>query len=145
MLPRVEYSVTARTTPDKLWEAFCDLTRLLDAGLYSEATWTEGEPWRAGSRLRYVVQKPIAATISAVVTLVEPPHRVSIINHALGITADQVVTFAKISNGQTRVTMTVEFVGESKDLPPHAVIEAIQLLTGNALDSMLARWKQKQP
>ena len=144
MLPRIEYSVTARTTPDKLWEAFCDLTRLLNRGLYVEAAWTSGEPWHAGSRLRYVLEKPVAATVSGVVTLAEPTHRVSIINHSLGITADQVVTFAMMGNGVTRVTMTMEFAGESKELPPDAVAQALTVVTRDALDSMLVCWQQKQ-
>jgi hypothetical protein len=145
MLPRIEYSVTARTTPDKLWEAFCDLTRLLDRGLYVEAAWTSGKPWNTGSRLRYVLKKPVPATVSGVVTLAEPPYRLSIINHALGITADQVVSFAQLPKGISRVTMTMEFVGESKELPPDAVVQAIELLTHDALDSMLVRWRQTQP
>jgi hypothetical protein len=144
MLPRIEYSVTARTTPDKLWEAFCDLTRLLDRGIYVEAVWTSGEPWHTGSRLRYVLEKPVAATVSGVVTLAEPPHRVSLINHSLGITADQVVTFSAAANGMTKVTMTMEFVGESKELPLDTVVQAIQVVTRDALDSMLVRWRQAQ-
>jgi hypothetical protein len=145
MLPRIEYSVTARTSPEKLWEAFCDLSRLLNRGLYTEATWTSGEPWQTGSRLRYIMEKPVPATVAAVVTLAEPPHRVSIINHALGITADQLVTFRTAANGLTRVTMTMEFVGESKALAPDAVVQALQLVTRDALDSMLACWQKTQP
>ena len=41
------------------------------------------------------------------------------------------------------MTMAMEFVGESKELPRDAVFQAIQLLTRDALDSMLTRWKQK--
>jgi len=145
MLPRVEYSVTARTTPEPLWDAFCDLTRLLHRGIYSEAAWTEGPPWQPGSRLRYVVVKPVAAVVSAVVTFAEPPKRISIINHALGITADQIVTFALAPNGITKVTMTMDFVGESPVLSPQAVADALAFVTRDTLDSMLAHWQQKQP
>jgi hypothetical protein len=144
MLPRVEYSITARTSPEQLWDSFCDLTRLLHRGIYSEAAWTEGPPWQPGSRLRYVVVKPVAAVVSAVVTFVEPPRRVSIINHALGITADQIVTFALAPNGVTKVTMTMDFVGESPVLSPQAVADALTFVTRDALDSMLVRWQQKQ-
>jgi Polyketide cyclase / dehydrase and lipid transport len=143
MLPRVEYSVTAPTTPEQLWDAFCDLTRLLHRGLYSDASWTEGTPWQLGSRLRYVVVKPVAAVVSSVVTFVDPPKRVSIINHGLGVTADQIVTFAPIPNGMTRVTMTVDFVGQSPVLSPQGVADALTFVTRDALDSMLARWQQK--
>lgn len=143
MLPRIEYSVTARATAEQLWEAFCDLSRLLNRGTYIDATWTEGLPWQVGSRVRYTLEKPLAAVIQSVVTSVEPPRRVSIINHSLGITADQIVTFTTFPSGTTRVTMMIEFVGESKELAPQGVMDAINLLTRDALDSMLVRWQEK--
>jgi hypothetical protein len=143
MSPRIDYSVTAPATPEKLWDAFSDLSRLLNRGIYSEAAWTEGKPWEKGSRLRYSVVQPLPATISAVVTLADPPNRATLLNHALGITAEQVVTFTKVGNGLTRVTMTVDFVGTSTALPPPELAEAIRFLTQDALDSMLERWEQK--
>src|ERR1700758_3458665 len=125
MLPRIEYSVSAHAPADQLWEAFCDLSRLLNRGTYTDATWIEGHPWQVGSRVRYTLQKPLAAGIQSVVTSIEPPRRVSIINHSLGITADQIVTFSTFPSGTTRVTMMMEFVGESKELAPQGVMEAI--------------------
>lgn len=145
MLPRVEYSVTAPTAPEQLWDAFCDLSRLLHRGIYSDASWTEGPPWQLGSRLRYVMVKPVAAVVSSVVTFVDPAKRVSIINHALGVTADQIVTFTPLPTRMTRVTMTMDFVGQSHVLSPQGVAEALTFVTRDALDSMLARWHQKQP
>jgi hypothetical protein len=144
MLPRIEYSVTARTSAEQLWEAFCDLSRLLDRGTYTDATWIEGQPWQAGSRVRYRLEKPVAAVISSVITAVEPPRRVSIINHSLGITADQIVTFRAFPSGTTRVTMMIEFVGQSNELAPQTVVDAIEFLTRDALDSMIARWQKTQ-
>ena len=144
MLPRVEYSVTAPAAPEKLWDAFCDLDRLLNRGIYSDASWTEGPPWQAGSRLRYVVVKPVPAVVSSVVTFVDPAKRISIINHALGITADQIVTFVPVPNGNTRVTMTMDFVGSSPVLTPQGVVDALEFVTQDALDSMVTRWQEKQ-
>ena len=143
MLPRIEYSVTAQATAEQLWEAFCDLSRLLNRGTYTDAIWTEGVPWQVGSRVSYRLEKPLPALIQSVVTSVEPPRRVSIINHALGITADQIVTFSTFPSGTTRVTMVIEFVGESKELAPEVVMDAINVLTRDALDSMILRWQEK--
>jgi hypothetical protein len=119
------------------------LTRLLNRGIYREATWIEGLPWQLGSRVRYTVEKPLAAVISSVVTSIDPPRRISIINHSLGITADQIVTFNSFPSGNTRVTMVMEFVGDSSELAPETVAETINFLTRDALDSMIARWQQK--
>jgi hypothetical protein len=140
MLPRVEYSVTARATPEELWRAFSDLSRLLGRGIYSEATWTEGQPWQTGSRLRYVVVQPVQATVSAVVTLSEPPSKVGLLNHALGITAQQLVTFTRMNQGATRVVMTMDFIGDSTSPTPLDVSEALRFFTHDALDTMLAHW-----
>lgn len=143
MLPRIEYSVTARATPEELWEAFCDLSRLLGRGIYSEAAWTAGQPWQTGSRLRYVVTYPVEATVSAVVTLSEPPFKIGLLNHALGITAQQLVTFTRIGRDTTRVVMVMDAVGESTiaiDVP-----EAVRFFTQDALDTMLSRWLESHP
>ena len=143
MESRVEYSVTASATPAQLWEAFCDLTRLLGRDLYSEAAFIDGEPWRVGSRIRYVVERPVKATVSAVVTLCEPAVKVGLLNHALGITAQQLVTFTPLSDS-TRVTMIMDFVGQSTSPIPIDVGETIQFFCKDALDTMLVRWNAKQ-
>lgn len=144
MLPRVEYSVTAQATPEELWEAFCDLSRLLGRGIYSVAAWVEGEPWKIGSRLRYVVAQPVEAEVAAVVTLSERPNKVGLLNHALGVTAQQLVTFSRLGNGTSRVAMVMDFVGESTAPTPLDVREALLFFTRDALDTMLARWQGRQ-
>jgi hypothetical protein len=53
------------------------------------------------------------------------------------------VTFTALPTGNTRVTMTVEFVGQSDVLAPQGVVDTIEFLTRDALDSMLARWQGK--
>jgi hypothetical protein len=142
MLPRVEYSVTAPASPEEVWLAFSDLSRLLGRGIYTEAVWTEGPPWQVGSRLRYVVLQPVKATVSAVVSLSEPPLKVGLINHALGITAQQLVTFSRVKPDTTRVIMTMDFVGESMAPTPIDVGAALRFYTHDALDTMLDRLKE---
>jgi hypothetical protein len=144
MLPRVEYSVTASASLEKVWSAFSDLSRLLGRGIYSEAVWTEGVPWQVGSRLRYVVLHPVPATISAVVTLSEPPLKIGLINHSLGITAQQMVTFSQVTTNTTRVIMTMDFVGESTSPTPIDVAAALRFFTQDALDTMLDQLQENQ-
>jgi hypothetical protein len=143
MLPRVEYSVTARTTPEELWAAFCDLSRLLGRGIYSEATWTGGEPWRTGSRLRYVVIQPVETTVSAVVTQIEPPLKVGLLNHALGVTIQQMVVFTPLKDS-TRVDLVMDAVGQSTAPASFDVTQALTFFARDALDTMLTRWREKQ-
>lgn len=138
MLPRIEYSVVVPVAPENAFRAFCDLSRLLDRGIYEEASWVAGEPWQVGSRIRYVVVKPVEATISAVVISCEPPRSVNVLNHALGVTAEQQVTFTSMPRAGTRVRMSMEFVGQSSELPDKEVRQTIAFFTKDALDTMAA-------
>ena len=144
MESRVEYSVTAHATPVQLWEAFCDLTRLLGRDVYSEAAFIAGEPWSEGSRIRYVIEQPLRAIVSAVVTLCEPSVKLGLLNHALGITAQQQVIFTPLKHDSTRVTMIMDFVGQSTAPIPVDVRATIEFFCKDALDTMVDRWKQKQ-
>ena len=136
MLSRVEYSVTIPVSVDAAFHAFQDFNRLLHRGIYEEASWTEGKPWEVGSRLRYVVIKPVKATISAVVNSSSPPRAISLLNHAFGIVADQQVTFGPDLKGGTRVRMTLEFVGEPTELPESVLQETAAFLGKDALDTL---------
>ena len=103
MLPSVEYSVTVPVPVDVAFHAFQNLDRLLNRGIYEEAAWTEGAPWQVGSRVRYLVVKPVRATISAVVMAISPPRSIDLINHALGVTAEQHISFGPDLKGGTRI------------------------------------------
>jgi hypothetical protein len=138
MLSRVEYSVTVPVTVDVAFKAFLDLDRLLHRGIYTEASWIEGKPWQVGSRLRYVVVRPVETAISAVVTSIVPPREVSLLNHALGVTADQHVYFAPDLNGGVSVRMTMDLVGKSTVLSEKALHDAAVFITKDALDTMVA-------
>jgi hypothetical protein len=144
MLPRFEYSVTIPVSVDAAFHAFQDLNRLLHRGIYEEVSWIEGEPWAVGSRLRYVVSKPVQATISAVVNSSSPPRAISLLNHALGIVADQHVTFGPDLKGGTRVRMTLEFVGEPTELPESVIQEASAFLAKDALDTLATLFDQRR-
>jgi hypothetical protein len=137
MLPRVEYSVAVPVPVDAAFQAFQDLERLLHRGIYDEASWIEGNPWELGSRVRYVVVRPVPTTISAVVTSTSPPRAISLLNHALGVTAEQNVTFGPDLKGGTRVRMTMDFVGESTELSEKALGEAVTFIVKDALDTIV--------
>ncbi len=136
ILPRIEYFVSVPVPAGTAFRAFQNLERLLHRGIYDEVSWIEGAPWQVGSRLRYVVVHPVQATISSVVTSISPPSAVSLLNHALGVTAEQNVTFGPDLKGGTSVRMTMDFVGKSSELSGSAIHDAIAFLTRDALDTM---------
>ncbi len=139
MLSRIEYSVTVPVPVDAAFKAFLDLERLLHRGIYSEVSWIEGKPWQVGSRVRYAVIQPVATTISAVVISISAPRAISLLNHALGVTAEQNVSFGPDLKGGTRVRMTVDLVGKSSELSESALQDAVTFVTRDALDSMVVR------
>jgi hypothetical protein len=136
MLPRIEYSVAVPVPMDAAFQAFQDLERLLHRGIYDEVSWIEGIPWQVGSRVRFVVAQPIAATVSAVVTSINPPHAISLLNHALGVTAEQNVYFSSDLPSSTRVRMTMDLVGKSTELSESVIHDAVAFIIKDALDSM---------
>ncbi len=143
MLPRIEYSLTVPVPVDAAFHAFQNLERLLHRGIYNEASWIEGQPWQVGSRLRYVVVHPVETTISAVVSAISPPRAVSLLNHALGITAEQHVSFGPDLKGGTRIRMTVDFLGKSTQLSEADLRDAITFVTRDALDTVATLCRQR--
>ena len=139
MPPRVDYSVVVPVSMDDAFVAFLNHERLLHRGIYKEAVWVEGEPWQVGSRARYVVIKPVSAIISAVVSSITPPRSIHVLNHGLGVTAEQNVYFAPAPNGGTQVRMTMDFVGKSQDLTPDQILSALQFVTKDMLDNLETR------
>jgi hypothetical protein len=137
MLPRIEYIVTLPVPVDSAFHAFQNFERLLHRGIYDEATWVEGKPWQVGSRVRYVVVRPVQAIISAVVSSISPPRAVCLINHALGVTAEQNVSFGPDLKGGTRVRMTMDLVGKSPELSEAALHDAVSFITRDALDTLV--------
>lgn len=144
MLPRVEYSVVVPVSIEVAFRAFQNLGRLLHRGIYDSITWIEGEPWKVGSRVQYVVSKPVSANIAGVVTASEPPRLVTILNHALGITVEQQVVFAPAPGNSSLVRQAMEFVGRSPGLTDEDVRQHITFVAHDALDTMAelcAQWK----
>ncbi len=143
MLPRVEYSVSVPVPVDAAFKAFQDLERLLHRGIYDEAVWVEGKPWEVGSRLRYVIVQPVRTTISTVVTSISPPRAISFINHALGVTGDQHVSFGPDLKGGTRVRITMDLVGKSPELSESELHDAAAFIIKDALDTLAALCQQR--
>jgi hypothetical protein len=143
MWPRVEYTVSVPVPVEEAFKAFQNLERLPGRGIYEQVSWTEGQPWQVGSRLRYILVHPIKADISAVVTSISPPRAVSLLNHALGITGEQHVTFGPDLKGGTRIRMVMNLVGKSNELSEAAVSDAAMFVTHDALDTVVALCQQR--
>jgi len=141
MFTKIECSVVVKASVDDTWRAFADISRLLGQEIYEEANWVEGKPWEVGSRIRYRITKPIPAVIDAVVTASHRPHSVQIVNHSVGVTADEALFFRDIGQGQTRISARVEFLGKSHALSDADVESAVRFLVQHALDTAAAQFE----
>ena len=144
MQPRVEHSVTVPVPIEVAFDAFQDLERLLYRGVYDEATWTEGKPWQIGSRIRYVIVQPVRVTVSAVVTSINPPYSIELLNHGLGVTAEQHVYFTPNHQGGTRIRVTMNLIGKSFDLSESELNSAADFILKDALDTVVASCQKRQ-
>lgn len=133
----IDYFVTVPVPVDVAFRAFQNLNRLLKRGIYEEATWVEGTPWQVGSRIRYELVKPVRATISAVVTAISPPRSIDLLDHALGVTAEQHVSFGPDLRGGTRIRMSMELVGKSTELSDSDLEKTANFVTRDALDTVV--------
>jgi hypothetical protein len=87
----------------------------------------------------------VRTTISGVVTAISPPRSIDLINHALGITAEQHVSFGPDLKGGTRIRMTLNLVGKSTELSESDLQKTVTFITRNALDTVVADCQQRRP
>jgi hypothetical protein len=86
-----------------LWPKFSDF--------YQDIRWTQGEPWKEGSRLSITSARPARVTLDHVITACDPPEKVAWIDHAIGVTMEQWVFFDALPDGETQVRTWAEFTG----------------------------------
>jgi hypothetical protein len=142
VLPSVGYSATLPVPVHVAFWAFQHLDQLLHREIYAEAGWVEGEPWKVGSRLHYVLLQPVCVTVSAVGTSSSPPRSVDLLNHGLGVTAKQHVSFGPGLKGGKRIRMTMTLVGKSTEFTENKLLEAATFVTHDALDRVVSSWSR---
>ena len=109
---RIEYSIHTKATALMAWQVFSDWTLWPKfSDYYGEIRWTEGTPWREGSRLSITTVKPIKITLTHVITLCVPGEKVAWIDHAIGTTMEQWVFFESEPRGGTHVRTWAEYTG----------------------------------
>jgi hypothetical protein len=100
----LEYTVFTKASPSLAWDMFCDF-RLWPrfSNIYGEICWSKGKPWKPGSRLKIEIVRPQRATVDHVITICSPARQVAWIDHVLGNTMEQWVTFEPQPDGRTRI------------------------------------------
>lgn len=111
-IEKFEYSVTTKAAPEVAWKVFSNWKLWPNfSAAYKEIRWTKGEPWQEGSRLSITARKPIPVTLDHVITMCIPAEKVAWLDHALGTTMEQWVSFESLPDGGTLVHTWAEFTG----------------------------------
>ncbi|HKD79743.1 MAG TPA: hypothetical protein VKH81_08630 [Candidatus Angelobacter sp.] len=108
----------------RFWPAFSDV--------YGPIGWTKGQPWTPGSRLRIEIVRPVKAIVDHVITICSPGEQVAWIDHFLGNTMVQWVTFESLPDGGTRVHTWAEVTGST------TVVDGYEC--SDFLRSFMRRW-----
>jgi hypothetical protein len=108
----LEYTAFTKASPTLAWKMFCDF-RLWPqfSNIYGDIRWTKGKPWTAGSRLKIEIIRPIKATVDHVITVCAPGEQIAWIDHVLGNTMEQWVTFEALPDGRTQVHTWADITG----------------------------------
>lgn len=135
MLPRFEYAVEIQSTLDEVWREFTNINRLDGKGTYRDTHWVSGAPWAKGSRLSIKMVRPFPITVSSVISHCDPPRRAELINHCIGLTTTEWVSFNPFGSG-TLARMVIEVVGKSWMLPEAQIANLVPDLLKESLDAL---------
>lgn len=123
----LEYTIFTRADRVLAWRLFSDF-RFWPAfsDIYGGIRWAKGKPWAVGSRLQIEILRPVKATVDHVITICTPGEQVAWIDHALGNTLVQWVTFESLPDARTRIHTWVEVTGAHRAIAGHDCSEFLR-------------------
>jgi hypothetical protein len=123
----LEYTAFTRADRALAWKLFSDFRFWpVFSDIYGAIRWSKGKPWMAGSRLHIEIVRPVEAVVDHVITVCSPGEHVAWIDHALGNTMEQWVTFDALADGRTRVHTWAEITGTTTIVDGHNVSEFLR-------------------
>ena len=119
-MKHLEYTVFTRADRALAWRLFSDF-RFWPAfsDIYGSIRWSKGKPWAVGSRLQIEILRPVKAIVDHVITICAPGEQVAWIDHALGNTLVQWVTFETLPDARTRIHTWAELTGANLAIGGH--------------------------
>ena len=116
------------------WPAFSDI--------YGAIRWVKGKPWTPKSRMRIEIVRPIKAVVDHVITICSPGEHVAWIDHVMGNTMEQWVTFDPLPGGRTRVHTWAEITGPTRTVEGYDCSELLRGFIREWYDSFCAAGDQ---
>jgi hypothetical protein len=113
MAIKVDYSTIANCRPEHVWRVFEDLSRWssFEPEAIAGAHWTQGEPWKPGSKFAISLRKPTTINLIPEVTQCEPPIFFQLRAGGAGVKGEAGFVFKLLPDGRTEIRTLQEFSG----------------------------------
>ena len=139
----LEYTAFTRADRTLAWKVFADIHSWnAFSSIYGNIRWTKGKPWATGSRMQIEIVRPVRALVDHVITICSPGEQVAWIDHFLGNTMVQWVTFESHPDGRTRVHTWAEITGPTQTIAGRSCSDLIRNFTRTWYDSFCAACDQ---
>jgi hypothetical protein len=103
-LRRFQYFVTTQADRRRVWETYLNLENWPGfANIYGEMKWTQGQPWKVGSRLQIEVVRPVETVVERSILVCIPGWQVGWTESGMGVTIAQWVSFDDEPVGGTHI------------------------------------------
>ncbi len=136
---RLEYSVFADCTPSDVWETFCRIEAWPSwSSVIANTHWTEGEPWRPGSRFHMQILQPLPVTFRPEILECNPPNLVHWIGKSSMVDAEQWFSFEQQADGKTEIKTWQEFSGPGTFMFGESIRQAITNIYADLFRSLKA-------
>jgi hypothetical protein len=124
---RVEYSDVTFASRSLAWKVFSDVRQWPKfSNIYGEIRWFAGKPWKVGSRMRINLVRPVKTSVDHVITVSRPEECVAWIDHFLGNTMEQWVSFNRQSDGSTWIHTWAELTGPTSEIAGRQFSEVVK-------------------
>ncbi len=148
---QIDYSVVAHCDPDDVWLAIEDIRRWpqFDREAIESAEWVKGEPWKAGSRFRIKLHKPVPYTLLPEIVEAEKPILIHWRASGSGVSGEQWFIFKLLPSGDTEIRTLQQYSGaplllfgpKAKDVLEEGVHHLLGHIKREAeANSRLAHW-----
>jgi hypothetical protein len=102
MAIRLEYSTSAKCSPQHVWQKFEKLEEWAWWNpVIGQARWLQGQRWQQGGRFLFQLMRPRLMTFKPVIIESAPPHRLAWVGTASGFKGEHWFSFEEQSDGST--------------------------------------------
>lgn len=123
---RLEYSTVANCKPEYIWRAFQHVEQWPAwSSVIANTKWTEGEPWKPGSKFQMQILQPIPVMFRPEVVECREPDFAHWIAKTTALTAEQWFSFEAQPDGTTVMKTLQDFSGPASFMFGESVRTAI--------------------